>query len=120
MITGGHDLPNPYVIHCLGPVYGEDAREDAREDEILARCYKNALMLADEGRLDSVAFPSISTGVFGYPMKEAARVALKTILAVAPTLRSVKPIRMVLFRPADLKIHEDVLRELAETALLSR
>jgi O-acetyl-ADP-ribose deacetylase (regulator of RNase III) len=111
VITGGHALPNPYVIHCLGPVYGEDVPED----EILARCYRNALQLADAGGLDSIAFPALSTGIFGYPVRLAARVALKTILLTVPTLRSVKRVRMVLYKPADLKIHEEALKELTGT-----
>ena len=112
VITGGHNLPNPYVIHCLGPVYGEDVPED----EILARCYRGALELAEKGGLESIAFPALSTGIFGYPVRLAARVALKTILLAIPTLKSVKRVRMVLYKPADLKIHEDALKELTGTS----
>lgn len=67
MITGGHGLPNPWVIHCLGPVHGVD--EPALE--LLASCYRRALELADERGLESVVFPAISTGAFGYPLEEA-------------------------------------------------
>lgn len=109
VITGGHRLPNRYVIHCLGPVYGVD--EPAAD--LLASCYRNALRLAEEKGIDSVAFPAISTGVFGYPMEEAARVALKTVLEAAATLRSVRRIRFVLWDREALRVHEAVLREVA-------
>ncbi len=106
VITGGHNLPNPYVIHVLGPVYGVDDKPAQK----LADCYKSALRLADEKGLKSVAFPAISTGAFGYPMEEAAEVAFKTILDTIPQLKRVKRVRMVLYRKKDLKIHERVLK----------
>ncbi len=109
VITGGHDLPNPHVIHCLGPVYGDD--EPA--DELLASCYREALRLAEEEGLASVAFPAISTGAFGYPMEEAAEVALRTVWEAAPDLESVRRIRFTLFGDRALRAHEDALSELA-------
>lgn len=107
VITSGHDLPNPHVIHCLGPVHDRD--EPA--DELLANCYRRALELAEEHNLTSVAFPAISTGAFGYPLPDAARVAFRTIRQVAPDLQSVTTIRFVLFSPQDLEVHEQILRE---------
>jgi O-acetyl-ADP-ribose deacetylase (regulator of RNase III) len=108
--TSGHDLPNRYVIHCLGPVYGRD--EPA--DRLLADCYRRALQLADERRVTSIAFPAISTGAFGYPMDEAARVALRTIRRTAPSLQAVRLVRLVLFTVEDLQLHRRVLREIEE------
>lgn len=108
-ITGAHRLPNSHVIHCLGPVYGRD--EPA--DQLLASCYRQALYLADNSRLASVAFPAISTGVFGYPMEPAARVAIGTVLAEAPALKSVAHVRFVLHAASDLAVHQAVLEELA-------
>lgn len=108
VITGAHNLPNRRVIHCLGPVYGRD--EPA--DRLLAECYRNSLRLADEAGLRSMAFPSISTGAFGYPVKPAARIAFGTILEELPRLASLKKIRIVLFGGEDLRIHETVLEEL--------
>lgn len=105
VITGGHNLPNRYVIHCLGPVYGVDRPEA----ELLARCYRNALALAERHRIDSVAFPAISTGAFGYPMEEAAEVAFRTILDIIPRLKHVQRIRFVLYRDRDRDAHEKVL-----------
>jgi len=108
VITGGHNLPNRYVIHCLGPRWGIDKPED----KLLADCYRNALKLADEHKIDSIAFPAISTGIFGYPVEEAAKVALKTIKEVIPTLKHVKKIRFVLHSDRDLTVHEKVLASL--------
>ena len=107
VITGGHNLPNQYVIHTLGPVYGQDRPED----ELLAGCYRNSLALAEENELDSIAFPAISTGVFGYPVEEAARVALGTVVQEAQRLEHVRLIRFVLFGEKDLEVHEKVLEE---------
>ncbi|MGH8160897.1 MAG: macro domain-containing protein, partial [Gammaproteobacteria bacterium] len=96
VVTGAHDLPNDWVIHCLGPVYGRD--EPAAE--LLADCYANALRLADEKRMKSVAFPAISTGAFGYPAAEAAEVAAQAIAEAAPGLKTVRLVRFVLFGAA--------------------
>jgi len=93
VITGAHRLPNRHVIHCLGPVHGRD--EPA--DELLVSCYRNALILADQQGLTSIAFPAISTGIFGYPLTEAAELAVKTVLAMAEDLQSVRTVRFVLF-----------------------
>ncbi len=112
VITGAHNLPNRYVIHCLGPVYGSD--EPA--DELLASCYRNALRLAERNNIKSMAFPAISTGAFGYPMEPAARIAFTTILDEVPKLSSVKHIRFVLFRAADRQVHAQVLQALPELA----
>ena len=108
VITGGHNLPNRYVIHCLGPVYGHD--EPAAE--LLASCYRNALRLAEGKGIRSGAFPAISTGAFGYPVKEATEVAYRTILAEAPKLATVEHIRFVLFGDSDLEVHERRMEEL--------
>jgi O-acetyl-ADP-ribose deacetylase (regulator of RNase III) len=110
VITAGHNLPNRYVIHCLGPVYGRDEPSDG----LLASCYRNALELAECNAIGSVAFPAISTGAFGYPVEAAARVAIKTILDELPRLSSVRLIRFVLFSEADRETHERILQELTE------
>jgi len=107
VITGGHNLPNDYVIHCLGPVYGQDKPED----ELLANCYKNALKRAEENDVVSIAFPAISCGAFGYPMKEAARVALETIKDEVKDLENVKLIRHVLYGEDAMEIHREVMGE---------
>lgn len=107
VISGGHKLPNKYVIHCLGPVYGQDKPED----KLLTNCYRNVLQLAEEHEIDSLAFPAISTGAFGYPMKEAAEIAFTIIEKSIPDLDSVKEIRFVLFSNRDLKVHQQTMEE---------
>jgi O-acetyl-ADP-ribose deacetylase (regulator of RNase III) len=107
VITGGHALPNRLVIHTLGPVYGQDRPEA----ELLARCYRNALALAEENGASSIAFPAISTGIFGYPVEEAADVALRTVREAAGGLRVVRLVRFVLFGEGDLRVHERALSE---------
>jgi O-acetyl-ADP-ribose deacetylase (regulator of RNase III) len=108
VITGAHNLPNRRVIHCLGPVYGQDEPADA----LLAACYRNALALADRHGVRSIAFPAISTGVFGYPMEAAARVAIRTVLDEIPRLTSVAHIRFVLYGAEDERIHAETLAHL--------
>lgn len=107
VLTGGHQLPNPHVVHCLGPVYGTD--EPA--DHLLASCYRNALQLADARGLSSIAFPAISTGAFGYPMRDAAEVALGALADTAPQLRSLTHIRLVLADQTALRAHEQALED---------
>lgn len=109
VITGAHGLPNRYVIHTLGPVYGQDRPEI----ELLARCYRNVLDLAEENGVESIAFPAISTGIFGYPVEEAAEVALRTVREEAERLERVRLIRFVLFGESALEVHERVLSGLA-------
>ena len=109
VLTGGHHLPNPRVIHCLGPVYGAD--EPA--GELLASCYRNALEIAEASGLESVAFPAISTGVFGYPIEQAAEVALRAVVELAPGLRQVRRVRFVLRGPGALDAHRRVLDRLS-------
>jgi O-acetyl-ADP-ribose deacetylase len=111
VITGAHNLPNRHVIHCLGPVYGVDRPSD----QLLASCYRNALLLADQQRLTSIAFPAISTGIFGYPKEEAARVAIQTLLETLPTLINLRLIRFVLFDEVTFEIHGKALENLIRT-----
>jgi O-acetyl-ADP-ribose deacetylase len=110
VITGGHDLPNRYVIHTLGPVYGQDRPEA----ELLATCYRNALALAEENGIGSIAFPAISTGIFGYPVEEAAEVALRTVGEQAEMLEHVRLIRFVLFGEKDFEVHGKVMSKIQQ------
>lgn len=107
VITEGFNLPNPWVIHCLGPVYGQDKPED----QLLASCYREALKLAEEKQIRSIAFPAISTGVFGYPLKDAAQVIMATVIAEIPRLHAVKHIRFVLYSEQDKKVFENILSQ---------
>jgi O-acetyl-ADP-ribose deacetylase (regulator of RNase III) len=99
VITTGGALPARRVIHTVGPVWRGGG---AGEAETLASCYRRSLALADEEGLESVAFPSISTGAFGYPIEEAAPVALRAIAAALPAARAVRLVRCVVFSEADL------------------
>ncbi len=105
VLTSAHKLPNRFVIHCLGPVYGVDKPSD----RLLADCYRNALKLADRYEISSIAFPAISTGAFGYPVREAAEVACRAIVETIPVLKSVKRIRFVLRDAETVRIHEEAL-----------
>jgi len=106
--SAGHNLPNAHVIHCLGPVYGRDEPSD----QLLASCYRQALMLADRNGIAGLGFPAISTGIFGYPLAAAAQVALQTVRDTAPTLETVQRVRFVLFSDADLAVFDRALKEL--------
>lgn len=107
VITGGHDLPNERVVHVLGPVYGRDEPSE----ELLASCYRNALRLADEAGVASIAFPAVSTGVFGYPVEDAARIALRTVAGESSKLSTLAKARFVLFSDSELKTHERALED---------
>ena len=108
VVTSGHRLPNPYVIHCLGPVYGRDDPAD----ELLASCYREALRLARETRIRSIAFPALSTGAFGYPVEAAARIALRTVIAGLRAAAGIDRVRFVLHDPSTLEVHARALEEL--------
>ena len=105
--TEAFALPNSYIIHTLGPVYGVDKPEA----QLLARCYRAALEQAEAYHLHSVAFPAISTGAFGYPVQEAAQIAIETLMAHASDAGSVRHIRIVLFSSSDFHTHEKVLAQ---------
>lgn len=110
VITAGYGLPNRYVIHCLGPVYGRDEPSAM----LLAECYQNALRLAEERGIRSIAFPSISTGVFGYPMEEAAAIAFGIVADQSSQLGRVQVVRFVLFGEQACRIHERALGRIAD------
>ena len=110
VITAAHCLPNRFVIHCLGPVYGKDEPSE----ELLAACYRNALRLAGQHRIGSIAFPAISTGVFGYPLEPAAQVAVSTVIeSIHPTsVSGVSLIRFVMFDARAEQIFSEVIERL--------
>jgi O-acetyl-ADP-ribose deacetylase (regulator of RNase III) len=101
VITGAHNLPNRHVIHCLGPVYGRDNPSD----QLLAECYRNALQ--------SVAFPALSTGAFGFPPEPAARIAINKVIEQLAVLKSVTHVRFVLFSSSDQQIYEKLFDEVS-------
>ena len=106
-ITKGYNLTARYVIHTVGPVYG---REGGRERELLASCYRRSLEVASEQGLKSIAFPSISTGAFGYPIEEASRIAVETVKAVlAGGGKTVERVVFVAFSAADWKVYQGIV-----------
>ena len=100
MTTAGNMVAK-YVIHTVGPVYGRGGKEKAKE---LALCYQNSLALAAENGLRTVAFPAISTGVYGYPLDEAAQVCSKAIQEFLASGTSVKEVHPVFFSHNDADV----------------
>jgi O-acetyl-ADP-ribose deacetylase (regulator of RNase III) len=109
VITAAGRLPSRHVIHTVGPVY-RDGRHG--EPETLDRCYRASLALAASHGLESVAFPSISTGVYGYPVDAAAVVALGAVRDVLAAGSPIGLVRFVLFSDADLATYETALADL--------
>ena len=104
-ISGGYDLPARYVIHTVGPVWqGGEHNEDA----LLAACYRNSLAVAAEHGVRTIAFPSISTGAFGFPTARAAPIALSTLDAFLAADPQFDQVLMVAFSPRDLQIYRNV------------
>ncbi len=108
--TTAGQLPAGFVIHTVGPVWHGGQHHEA---ETLASCYRESLNVADKLHLTNIAFPSISTGIYGYPIERAADVALKTIAITLPDLRHVRDVRIVLFSNADFKTYSRALEGLA-------
>jgi O-acetyl-ADP-ribose deacetylase (regulator of RNase III) len=106
-ITPGYDLPARFVIHTVGPVWRGGAHGEA---DLLAGCYRQSLRLAHEYALDSVAFPAISCGVYGYPVEQAARIALRE---TAASTRPFQRIVLCCFGPAHAAVYRAALRELS-------
>jgi O-acetyl-ADP-ribose deacetylase (regulator of RNase III) len=109
-ITRGYRLRVRHVIHTVGPVYANRAEDAAASAALLASAVRNSLRLADEHHLASIAFPAISTGVYGYPMGEAARVILSTIIDYCRNATGLTRVIMCLYDAAALRVFEDALR----------
>ena len=101
VITSAGNLPSKFVIHTVGPVYG---RHGADEASLLAACYTNSLQLAINHTLSTIAFPAISTGVYGYPLDEAAAVSSEAIKLFLSTERAIEEVRLVFFRDTDAEV----------------
>ena len=101
VITTGGALAAKNVIHTVGPVYGRHQGEEAR---LLGDCYRNSIALAVEHRLETIAFPAISTGVYGYPREEAAQVARTEIDRALDTYTSLREVRLVFFSEDDARV----------------
>src|SRR5690606_16196218 len=103
VLTPGFGLKARHVIHCVGPIF---AQEGARAAELLASCYRQALKICQAEKIASIAFPSISTGVYGYPVQDAALVALRTLREHLPAAPVVRVCRFVLYDDATLRAYQ--------------
>ena len=107
-ITKGYKLPTKYVIHTVGPVYGGKPK-DAR---LLRGCYQNSLKLAVENGVTTIAFPAISCGVYGYPIKDACKIAVDTACEFLKDNNAVESVVFVLFSADDKKVYDDYIDSL--------
>jgi O-acetyl-ADP-ribose deacetylase (regulator of RNase III) len=107
-ITRGYRLPARYVIHTVGPVWQGG---DAGEPELLAACYRNSLRLAVEQGVRTIAFPAISCGVYGYPLDQAARIAVREVRVFLASNDRIKTVYLVCFGEDTRTAYERALRE---------
>lgn len=112
-ITGGGQLRARYVIHTVGPIYRDGK---SGESNLLASCYRESIRIAEEHKIASVAFPAISTGAYGYPLGEAAAIAVRTVIEALPAAKNLQLVRFVLFDIAAVKAYERA----AEAAVKNR
>ena len=110
-VTAGYQLPAGHVIHTVGPVWHGGGRGEA---ELLANCYRNSLRLASEAKLTSIAFPSISTGVYGYPIDRACRIALREVRNFLQQSSSLQKVIFCCFSSVDLECYQSALAELSD------
>ncbi len=108
-LTTGGKLKARYVIHTVGPIYRDGLHQ---EPQLLASCYRESLKLARAEGIKSVAFPSISTGAYGYPIQDAARIALQTVTQYLTDHPEIRLVRFVLFGQAAYQAYEQALKEL--------
>ncbi|NLP30487.1 MAG: O-acetyl-ADP-ribose deacetylase [Clostridiales bacterium] len=107
-ITKGYKLPAKYVIHTVGPIWHGGKN---KEEELLANCYKNSLKLAEEYNCEHLAFPSISTGVYRFPVEKAAPIAIGTIIDYCKNSDVIKKVEMVCFSEDVKKVYDKALGE---------
>ncbi len=107
MLTGGYNLPAKHVIHVVGPIV--QGRLTEEHEQLLAQCYRSCLEMADENHLESIAFCCISTGVFMFPNKRAAEIAVETVAGYFRETGSRIRVVFNVFKEVDLKIYQDLL-----------
>jgi O-acetyl-ADP-ribose deacetylase (regulator of RNase III) len=110
-ITPGYRLPARFVIHTVGPVWHGG---DRGEPELLASCYRRAIEVAAEHDLHTLAFPGISTGVYGYPVALAAKLAVATVRAAVPAYPSIREVIFCCHSAADLAVYQTLLADAAD------
>ena len=109
-ITAGYNLPAKYVIHTVGPVW-QGGR--AGEEELLTACYRNSMALAAEHDLKTIAFPAISTGVYGFPKQRATWIAVRQVRESLRIHQGIEKVTYVAFSDRDRRIYEEVLKTIA-------
>ncbi len=107
-ITGGYKLKAEYVIHTPGPIWRGGNRGEA---ELLANCYRNSLKLAQEHEITSISFPSISTGVYRYPVEKAAKIAVKEIMTFLEENEDMEKVQMVCFDDTTYRAYEKAFKD---------
>jgi|SRR5215472_15930811 len=112
VITSDGKLSAKYVIHTVGPVFRGG---DQGEAERIAHCHRESIQFADEHGLTSLSFPALSTGAFGYPVRQAAQIAIPAVIEALRSAKSVKCCRFVLFDSDDLRTFAQVAKKLAQT-----
>jgi len=108
VITGGGNLRTKYVIHAVGPRYSGSPKDP----ELLSGAYRKSLELCSQNKISSIAFPSISTGIYGYPVEEASRIALKTVIDYLKDHPEIKLVRFVLFDSKTFEVYKESLKEI--------
>ena len=108
VITSGGNLKAKYVIHAVGPRYSGSPKDP----ELLSGAYRRSLELCTQNKISSIAFPSISTGIYGYPVEEAARIALKTVIDYLKNHSEINLVRFILFDSKTFSVYEEALKEL--------
>ena len=103
VITGAGNLPAKHVIHTVGPVWYGGAKG---EPELLASCYRKSLLLAQEAGIESIAFPNISTGIYGYPKEKAAEIAINTVRETLPGTPGIKRVIFVCFDRENYSLYQ--------------
>jgi O-acetyl-ADP-ribose deacetylase (regulator of RNase III) len=102
-ITRGYRLPARYVIHTVGPIWGGGSRD---EDKLLASCYRRSLEVAAQNKIRSIAFPAISTGIYGFPIHRATPIAIKTVKEFLEKDDSIEKVVFVCFSRNDFEIYQ--------------
>ncbi len=108
VITGAGNLIAKYVIHAVGPRYSGSSKDA----QLLSSAYQKSLELCTQNNISSIAFPSISTGIYGYPVEEASRIALKTVIDYLKDYPEIQLVRFVLFDSKTYSVYEGALKEL--------